>query len=433
MRAFTGVAKNDWAAVKGYYRLIDQPLVSAVTPENILHPHRERTIRRMQAQDTVLCIQDGTDLKYLTRPQCTGLGVIGTNQTGAQSRGLHLHSTLAVSAEGLPLGVLRAQCVAPEPRTKAGAAPALEDKKTFRWIEGLRDCVAVAREMSDTPVISVMDREADFFDLFVEQRRDPSVELLVRAKHNRRMSKEHTLFEMVRDSPVRGRLAIAVGRQSARPKSSKKKVRAARAERTAQVALRYRHVTLTSAAPEHQHSAPIGVWIVHVRERKPPPGTKPIEWFLLTTLPITSPEQAEQALTWYCLRWRIEDWHRVLKTGCRIEQLAHHSAERLERAIAINLVIAWRIMLMTRLGREVPELPAELLFSELEITVLGAFAKSRGLPPPANLGAAVLMVARLGGYLARTRDPPPGYQLMWYGYTTLSGMCAGYALRDELE
>lgn len=235
---------------------------------------------------------------------------------------------------------------------------------------------------------------------------------------------------MVRDSPVRGRLAIAVGRQSARPKSSKKKVRAAR---TAQVALRYRHVTLTSAAPEHQHSAPIGVWIVHVRERKPPPGTKPIEWFLLTTLPITSPEQAEQALTWYCLRWRIEDWHRVLKTGCRIEQLAHHSAERLERAIAINLVIAWRIMLMTRLGREVPELPAELLFSELEITVLGAFAKSRGLPPPANLGAAVLMVARLGGYLARTRDPPPGYQLMWYGYTTLSGMCAGYALRDELE
>ena len=175
MRAFTGVAKNDWAAVKGYYRLIDQPLVSAVTPENILHPHRERTIRRMQAQDTVLCIQDGTDLKYLTRPQCTGLGVIGTNQTGAQSRGLHLHSTLAVSAEGLPLGVLRAQCVAPEPRTKAGAAPALEDKKTFRWIEGLRDCVAVAREMSDTRVISVMDREADFFDLFVEQRRDPSV------------------------------------------------------------------------------------------------------------------------------------------------------------------------------------------------------------------------------------------------------------------
>ncbi len=229
MRAFTGVAKNDWAAVKGYYRLIDQPLVSAVTPENILHPHRERTIRRMQAQDTVLCIQDGTDLKYLTRPQCTGLGVIGTNQTGAQSRGLHLHSTLAVSAEGLPLGVLRAQCVAPEPRTKAGAAPALEDKKTFRWIEGLRDCVAVAREMSDTRVISVMDREADFFDLFVEQRRDPSVELLVRAKHNRRMSKEHTLFEMVRDSPVRGRLAIAVGRQSARPKSSKKKVRVARA------------------------------------------------------------------------------------------------------------------------------------------------------------------------------------------------------------
>jgi len=291
--------------------------------------------------------------------------------------------------------------------------------------------VAVARELSETRVVGVMDREADFFDLFVEQRRDPTVDLLVRAKHNRRMSKAHTLFETLRASPVRGHLAIAVGRQSARPKSSRQKVRAARAERTAEVALRYRHVELTSRAPEHQSTAPIGVWVVHMREDEPPSGAKALEWFLLTTIAITSPKQAEQMLTWYCLRWRIEDWHRVLKSGCRIERLGHDSAERLERAIAIRLVIAWRIMLMTLLGRETPELPAELLFSDLELTVLGAFAKSRRLPPPTELGEAVRMVARLGGYLARTRDPPPGHQLIWYGYTTLAGMCAGYALREE--
>jgi hypothetical protein len=434
MRAFTGVAKSDWAATKGYYRLIDQPLDSAVTPQNILRPHRERTVRRMQAQDTVLCIQDGTDLNYTKRPQCTGLGIIGTNQTGAHSRGLHLHSTLAVSTEGLPLGVLRAQYQAPEPAPKgAGARRALEDKKSFRWVEGLRDCVEVAQQIPDTRLVSVMDREGDFFELFEEQRRAPRVELLVRARYNRRIANDATLFETLRESPEQGRLEIAIGRQSARPKASKQKVKAKRAERIAEVALHYARVELAPTAPVHQDKPPIHLWVVHVLEHAPPQGVKPIEWFLLTTIAITSRAHAEQMLTWYGLRWRIEDWHRVLKTGCRIEQLGHDSAERLERATTLRLVIAWRIMLMTLLGREVPELPVELLFSELELKVLGAFAKTRKLRAPANLGEAVRMVARLGGYLARTHDPPPGHQLMWYGYTTLAGMCAGYELREELD
>ena len=122
---------------------------------------------------------------------------------------------------------------------------------------------------------------------------------------------------------------------------------------------------------------------------------------------------------------------RVLKTGCRVQQLQHHTAERLQRAIAIHAVIAWRIMLMTLLGRQPPDLPEQLLFSDLEILVLGAFAASRGFPPPAPLEAAVLLLARLGGYLARKHDPPPGHQLMWQGYVTLYGMCLGFALREE--
>jgi hypothetical protein len=433
MRAFTGVAKSDWAAAKGYYRLIDQPLDSAVTPENILRGHRERTVRRMQAQETLLCVQDGTGLNFTAHAQCSGLGVIGTNQTGAQSRGLHLHSSLAVSTEGLPLGVLKAQCVAPEARAKGAADVAREDKKSFRWIEGLRDCAALAERLPKTTLVSVMDREADFFELFDEQRRTPRVELLVRAKYDRRLTEARKLFETARQSPERGRLQIAIGRQSARPKTSKQKVKAKRAERLAEVALRYCPVTLSHSRAEYQHKPPIQLWVVHVREPSPPAGVTPLEWFLLTTLPIDSRERAEQMLTWYGLRWRIEDWHRVIKQGCKIEKLAHDSAERLERAIAIRLVIAWRIMLMTLLGREVPELPAELLFSELELTVLGAFAKTRRLPPPTRLGEAVRMVARLGGYLARNHDPPPGHQLMWHGYATLAGMCAGYALRDELK
>ena len=119
------------------------------------------------------------------------------------------------------------------------------------------------------------------------------------------------------------------------------------------------------------------LWVVQVLEASPPTDAEPVEWFLLTTRSITTPAQAQECLSWYCLRWRIEDWHRVLKSGCRIEALQHKTAERLKRAIAINLVIAWRIMLMTLLGRECPDLPAEVLFSDPEIEVLQAYAKKK--------------------------------------------------------
>ncbi len=117
--------------------------------------------------------------------------------------------------------------------------------------------------------------------------------------------------------------------------------------------------------------------MVHALEENPPQGTDPVEWFLLTTIKIASSADAEQCLRWYTLRWRIEDWHRVLKSGCRIDNLANETAERLRRAIAINLVIAWRIMLMTLLGRETPELPAEVLFSDIELRTLKAYAKKK--------------------------------------------------------
>ncbi len=172
MRAFSGVARGDWAAAKGYYRFIDQPDHSGLTMDAILAPHRERTVRRMKAQKTVLCIQDGTKLNYSDLADCEGLGVIGTNQTGAESRGLQLHSTLAVTTDGLPLGVLRTQCWAPSRRSKEDPRRAaeipIEEKETYCWIQGLRDCRTVAADMPHTRVVSVMDREADFFELFDE-------------------------------------------------------------------------------------------------------------------------------------------------------------------------------------------------------------------------------------------------------------------------
>jgi hypothetical protein len=385
-RAFCGAASGDVAAVKAYYRFIGLPdAQEAVTMQAMLAPHRQRTLQRMMAQPLVLCVQDGTELNYTNLAQCQGLGVLGTNQTGARSTGLHLHSTLALTAQGLPLGVLEANCQAPSAPgaddQRSGANIPIEQKKTFDWIQGLRQCEQAAAQMPGTRVVSVMDREADFFELFDEQRRRNKVDLLVRAKHNRLTAEQRTLFDQVRSGPTKSRLAIAVPRQSSRLKKSKQQARTGHPKRMAQVQLRYREVVL-SAPKHHAGKAALRLWVVHVRETRAPPGVARLEWFLLSTREITTVEQACECLRWYCLRWRIEDWHRVLKSGCRVEALQHKTATRLKRAIAFNLVIAWRIMLLTLLGRQAPELPADVLFSELEIEVLQAYAKKTASNDP---------------------------------------------------
>lgn len=431
--AFTSVAAGDLAAVKGYYRLIDHPDTEAVSVGTILAPHRERTVRRLEAQRTVLVIQDGTDLDYTPLAECDGLGVIGTNQTGAQSRGLHLHSLLAVTPTGLPLGVLDARCHAPQPRapdeTRPCARIPIEEKDTFAWMRGFRETVAVAAQIPRTHVITVCDREADFFELFDEQRQHPRVDLLVRAKHNRHLATTPgKVFDVVRQASVLAEVRVHVPRQSARSKRSKQQARPARPGRVADFAVRAVRVRLLPP-DAHRTKTPMDVWVVHAREQTPPPETKALEWFLLTTIDCTGAEPALTCLRWYCLRWRIEDWHRVLKSGCRIEDAAHETAERLMRAVAINLVIAWRIMLMTLLGRETPDLPADVVFSDLELQVLHAYANKKRWPAPTRLGDAVRLTARIGGYLGRTRDPPPGHQLMWRGYARLQDWCEGFALR----
>ncbi len=432
-RSYSNVAGGDWPKVKAYYRLIDKAEDSAVTMPNILLPHREQTIRRMKDQKVVLCISDGSDLNYSSLDKCEDLGVIGTNQTDAQSKGLHLHSTLAVTTDGLPIGVLRAECVAPELKSKTDKRSnykiPIEEKKTFCWIEDMRDCMDLKARMPHTSIVNVMDREADFFELFDEHRRNCSkIDLLVRAHHNRKIIGEDKLFDAVKQEPVQIRIAIKVPRQSARSKKSRQKARPKRPERIAEVSVRYKQVELKP--PSHSNDKnPIPIWIIHVSEDTPPADAKPLEWFLLTTIDIKSTDKALNCVQWYCLRWRIEDWHRVLKSGCKVEKLAHKTAERLKRGIAINLVIAWRIMLMTLLGRVSPELPPHVLFSDLEIEVLNAYAQKKNLNPPVNLGTAVKLVAKLGGFLDRSCDPPPGHQILWHGYTKLQLMCEGFALK----
>jgi hypothetical protein len=433
--SYSNVAKGDWAATKAYYRLIDHPDSDAVNMEKILAPHRERTVLRMQSQTDVLCLTDRTDLNFNSLAQCEGLGVIGTNQTGAQTRGLEMCSTFAVCSDGLPLGVLKSICEAPEEKSPEDKRPAkkipIEEKKSFDWIEHYRDLVTLKVRLPDTRLIHVCDREADFFDLFYEQQQNPGAELLVRAKHDRNVADSPgKLFAAVARTEVLGQVDITVPRQSERPKMSRKKARAKRDERKAIMDLRAMPTQLRSSSCNNDKQ-PVDIWIVHARESSPPSNETAVEWFLLTTIETTSFEQAGECLQWYRKRWRIEDWHRVLKSGCRIENLGHEKAERLCRAISINIVIAWRIMVMTLLGREVPNLPAEILFSDTELRVLSAFAKKKKLNQPDHVGDAVRLVAHLGGYLGRKNDPPPGHQIIWHGYQTLQAMCFGVELLDD--
>ena len=395
-----------------------------MTPEAILAPHRDRTIERMRSQETVLLIQDGTDLNFANRPGTEGLGIIGHNQTSAKTLGLHLHATLAVSGGGLPLGVMRLGFEAPPVRKKEGGR-----RKIQRWKEGLADSAEASREVSrKTRVVAVCDREADAFEVFDTQRRHSRVELLVRVHHDRCPNGGgRKLLGTLSSGPPAAYVDVEIEGLTARPGRRGKRARAARQKRLARCELRYRAVTLprTDACRE---SEPIAVTGVHIVETEPAEGEDPVQWFLLVTAAVESVEAAAEVVGWYLQRWRVEDFFRTLKSGCKVEFLRFHTAERLERAIAINAVIAWRIMLMTLLGRHVPECEAELLFSDNELHFLRDYAAENGLESPDNMKKAVHLVATLGGYRGRKHDPPPGQQVMWHGQTNLSSATLGHGV-----
>ena len=424
---------GDRAATKGYYYFIDSPR-DVLNPEAMLATHRERTIERIMAHETVLVLQDITDLNFATRAHTKGLGRIGTNQTGAESLGLKLDSSLALTEDGLPLGVLRSVCYAPEKKGEEGKRSVgrpIEEKKSFQWLQGYRDCVEVARKTPKTHILAVMDREADILELF--QDAEPTrkrVGLLVRAKHDRRLEgREKKLFEELKASPNTAQIEVVIPRQRWKKAKQGKPEQEGMPGRKSRLTVRFLEVAVKSTRSDLRSKKAITLWGVYAREEDPPPGAKRIEWLLLTTEEVRTPEEAARIVDLYTRRWRIEEWHRVLKSGCKVQEHQNKTAERLKRVIVIDAVIAWRIQLMTLLGREVPELPCTVFFDEWEVKVLEALERDkgkRGMKPPFNLGTAIILVAKQGGYLARKSDPPPGAECMWKGLLRLYDLATGY-------
>ena len=429
------VAEGDPHQLKAIYRLIEKPDDSPVTMEGILKGHQDRTMRRMAGQKVVLCPQDTTDLNLADLLACEGLGVIGNNQTGTKSKGLRLHSTLPLSSDGIPLGVLRADCyarpeLAEEDKGRDGRLFPIEQKETYRWVQSVEACIEASKRMPETMIVNMCDREGDIFDVFDRVRGEPRVHVLVRAEKNRRTGEGLGLLEHVRASEPRGELQISVPRQSARRKKGNRLEKSKQAGRRARVELRY--MACEVYPPKHgvnRNKSPVPAWIIHIREIEAPPDVHAIEWYLVSTLPVDSVETAAKLIRWYCMRWRIEDWHRILKSGCQVEGHAHQTGERIKRAIAIDLVNAYRILMMVLLGRELPELPAEVLFSDLELRVLQVWSKKKGRTiPEQTIGAYIAILAAMGGYLDRKKDGPVGPKILGRAYTRLIDFCEGFIL-----
>lgn len=413
----TTTMERDPATVQAFWRFWGKADQFGVTVTKILHPHRERTTERARTQDTVICVMDATKMSYSTRPKTTGLDVIGHNQTSAKAHGIHLHATIALNQGGLPLGVLRCAYGRVSPKTRS-------------WIEGLQDADAMAATLPrKTKVMCVMDREADAFDILATQRTLKRTHLLVRAKHNRHLDpkKELRLFKAMRKGPAEGIIELSVERLSRREKSGRVTSNG-REPRHARMELRFGKYLLPPTKDATQD--PMPVWGIHMYEVSPPAKNEPIEWYLLTTQEITSVEQAKNIVKYYKLRWRIEDHFRVLKTGCKVENLRIQDAKSLHRVITLYMVSAWRIMLMTLLGRETVDLPAEAFFTESELTMMEVYAHTYKVPTHTDLKSAILLVAMMGGYMYRKHDPPPGHEIMWRGYAKLQMRAITY---EELK
>lgn len=381
--SYPQAVNGDRYAMKGFYTFLSNGN-EEITFDQLLSRHRESTIKRINSCKTVIAIQDTTDLNYSGLSKTTGLGRTAKNvKKGDGSLGLMLHSVLIVDEQGLPLGITDAECTAPAIINRNGRDrnyTPIEEKESFRWLSHYQKTLEIAEICTDTRIVSVMDREADIFELFeiaCENRKKAPV--VIRAQHDRSLKNtELQLFDFLKKSQVVFTVEINVPPQRERKETVNKLARPYLSARTAKLKVSYEKVTISAPkTPLLRKHAPLTMYAVYAREVNPPRGAEPIKWFLLTTFELNSPEDALNCIKFYKCRWRIEEFHRVLKSGCKIEKHKHNNVEKLKRVIAIDMVIAWRIMLLTLLSRECPEMPAEIVFDKYELLVMNLVAEKK--------------------------------------------------------
>ncbi len=359
-----------------------------------------------QGAEVVLLLQDSSSFDFSHHPETTGLGPLENQYMS----GFWTHNTLAVSAEGVPLGVWDQQ-VWVRDATQTGQrhqrhARPFEEKESYKWVLGLPDLKAAT---SVTRVVTVCDREAHIYELF-DAVLNAEAHFLVRASQGRSFTEDDVaVFAEVADWPVQDAYTLELKRRPGRP------------AREAQVELRYGTLTLKQPNRADTGRETLTVQVVEVIEPHPPSGQEAVHWLLITSLPVTTLAQAQQIVAWYTYRWLIERFHYVLKSGCKLEDRQLQTQARLERLLAVFNVVAWRLLWLTYQARQTPEASCLVALTEEEALVLYAHHHQTTRLPDTlpTLHQATRWLAQLGGFLARKGDGEPGVKVLWRGWMRL--------------
>jgi hypothetical protein len=431
-------ACGGYAETAAAYRLFDNP---KVTFEKVLKPHIQRTQERIAEQETVLLVQDTTELD-VTRPEQQVIGA-GPMDSDTQ-RGAYVHLMEAFTTDGTPLGAAWAdvqirddeqfQRSAQEKRKQRKVLP-IEEKESFRWLKGLREARKVAQQLPHVRCVCMGDSESDIYHVFAEPRGEYAVHWLIRACQERCVEtdaenngKSQTIRDVVMAEPVLFTKEITVRGRQPKTTCETRSRRMARESRKTQVEVRAGRVVLRPPARSDRPLASVMVNVVMVREMNPPGDEEPVEWILLTTLPIDSIEEVRQIIQYYCVRWMVEVFFRTLKSGCRVEKRRFEHMDRLLPCVAIYLIVTWRTLMLCRLGHSCPDMDCEAVFEPSEWKSVWVVIHRTDPPQePPKLGVMLRLIAQLGGYVNRPKRPdPPGPQTVWLGLQRMRDLAWGW-------
>ena len=430
-------ACGGYAETAAAYRFFDNKRVSFTS---VLQPHTDATIARIKGQSLVIVAQDTTELD-LTRPRKQ---VVGTGpMDGSSRRGLFLHLLHGFTPDGTPLGTIHALSWAREEGAESKskltrhqrALIPIEQKESNRWITTLEQTQRIAAQLPETQFVCVADSEADIYELLVAGMAEPRhADWIVRACYDRVLvagtergeeesqesvdgdTEPKKLRDQVLATPVLYTQLIQIRERERKYSCDQRGRRQPRTARPAEVEVRAYSVNLKAPWRPGNPLGEVSVNVVMVHEPNPPEGEPPVEWILLTNLPIETLEHVRQVIQNYCVRWMIEVFFRTLKSGCRVEARRFEHVERFLPCLAIYLIVTWRTLFVCRLGREFPDISCEAVFEPAEWQSVYQVVQHKAPPEKApTLAEMVRLVATLGGYVNRKRADPPGPQTVWFG------------------
>ena len=420
---------KSWTETIATYRFFNN---EKVTPSKILSCHKASTIERIKQEKIVLMPQDTSDISFSGRKSIEGMGYLNTEK----SMGVYIHPTIAVTPNGLHLGIVDFQYwnrselgVKADKKNKS-----IEHKESHCWLKGYEAANNVALQAPKTIVVSISDREGDIYEVLSNLPSDEKKAFwLIRSSYNRKTKNENEedevfkMHELVKSKDSMGEIEFKLPKGKIYSRSEKE--RSERRKRTVKQQIRSCQVTILppKRLKGKEELAPITINIIHCKEINPPSLDDCLEWFLVTSLPVKNLEDASNIINWYLCRWTIETFFKVLKSGCNVEKLQFKSLDAMLNCIALYHVVAWRILYLTTIGRTCPEIECTTVFEEEEWK--SVYIISTGEEPPIkppNLNTIIIMIAKLGGYLDRKCDEDPGAKTMWIGLKRAKDFALAY-------